>query len=288
MHAFVGLVLTTGCFYTAFAQSTNIVEVISEHCDFLILYQPEQTNALSIVLRNEDQGINLRTNEVILVAAESSQITLPAGTPFGNEGEAIWILPQSQDPNLLYLGFSAERIPFGIFARPFNFRLKSVEGPGQFFAWQAAEFGALNVKMNTRDGVGEADKTTPIIGSHEHFNWGFTTSGVYRVTFQVDGQRVGESTNLVSEPATFVFHVLPLPTNAPPTAIELRDPRLLADASFTFHLLGAASQSVVIQATENFAQWVPVTNLLITASPQLITIPADTNQSRRFFRALRP
>ncbi len=274
------LVLAAGCLSTAFAQSTNVVEVVSEHCDFLILYQPEATNQLSIVLRNEDHGINLRTNEVILVAAESSHIRLPAGTPFGSEGEAIWILPQSQDPNLLYLGFSAERIPFGVFARPFNFRLKSVEGPGQFFTWQAAEFGELNVKMNTRDGVNDADKTTPIIGSHEHFNWGFTASGVYRVTFQVDGQRVGESTNLVSEPSTFIFHVLPLPSEPP----RLASFSMASQGEFTFDLIGTVGANYRIEASDDFLAWTEVMALQLGMSPMRVTVLGQL-PFQRFYRA---
>jgi surface-anchored protein len=53
-----------------------------------------------------------------------------------------------------------------------------------------------------------------LLGSHEHFNWGFSSTGVYSATFQVTGQRVGEATNISSLEHTFVFHVQPLP---PPT-----------------------------------------------------------------------
>ncbi|MCI0537843.1 MAG: choice-of-anchor M domain-containing protein [Verrucomicrobiales bacterium] len=256
---------------------------MTEHCDFLIVYQPQETNQLSIVLRDEDHGINYRTNEVILVAAESSRITLPAGTPFGNEDDPVWVLPQSQDPNLLYRGFSAERIPFGVFARPFNFRLTRVEGPGYFFAWQAAEFGALNVKMNTLDGIDDADKTTPIIGSHEHFNWGFTTTGVYRVTFQVDGQRVGESTNIVSEPTPFIFHVLPLPAE-PPSPPRLAAPAMMPPGDFAFDLIGVVGSSYRIESTEDFQNWMEVKTITLDASPARVTLPSPLPRLR-FYRA---
>lgn len=246
--------LLTGTCCAATEPFTPPVEVTTEHSDFLILYQPEAANPLSLVLRDEERGINYSTNEVVLVVGESARITLPAGTPFGEEGEPIWVLPQSQDPSLLYLGFSAERIPLGIFTRPFNVRLMSVEGPGHFFAWQAGGFGGLNVKMNSRDGVTEADRTTPIVGSHEHFNWGFTTNGIHRVTFQVDGQRAGESTNLVSLPATFVFHVLPLP-EVPPEPPRLSAPALNERGRFQFTLHGTPGHRYTIETSAGLSAW---------------------------------
>lgn len=271
-------------------QAAKPAELVNEHADFLILYQPDRATPLSLVLRDEDRGINYRPGEIVVVAAESSRITLPGGTPFGEEGESIWVLPQSQDPGLPYLGFSAERIPSGVFARPFNLRLKSVEGPGNFFAWQAAEFGGLNIKMNSRNGIGDEDKTTPIIGSHEHLNWGFSTSGVYRVTFQIDGQRFGESTNLLSEPATFEFHILPLPTVSVPTTLELKDPQPGPGGEFAFTLAGGLNRTVLIQGTRDFLLWTTVTNLIPASASTRIRVPmgGGVDASHRFYRAIAP
>lgn len=259
--------------------------LLTDHCDLWIRYQPNETNSVSIVLRSEEDRI-FESIEVVLVVAESAQLSLPAGTPFGDEGDPIWVLPQSQDPDLLYLGISAERIAPGVFAGAPNFRLKHVEGPGHFFSWQANEFGGLDVKMNSRDGIQEEDKATPVISSHEHLNWGFTAPGVYRVTFQLDARQVGETTNLVSEPATFTFHVLPLPTNPDRATIELADPKLTGDGNLSFHLIGAANLPVQIQATEDFAQWVTVTNVTAALSPQPFAIPIERRVPYKFFRAV--
>jgi surface-anchored protein len=81
-------------------------------------------------------------------------------------------------------------------------------------AWQALGPGQYNIRINTRDGVDTNDFFNPLAPAHEHFNWGFSSTGVYSATFQVTGQRVGESTNISSLESTFVFHVLPL---SPPT-----------------------------------------------------------------------
>jgi surface-anchored protein len=141
-------------------------------------------------------------------------LTLPAGTPFGNAGQPFWILPQSQNPNLLYLGVNSERVPSGVFTGPLTIQLKRLVGPGYFMVWQAIGPGQYNIRINTRDGIDTNDNFMPLIGSHEHFNWGFSTTGVYCVTFQASGQRIGETTNIFSPESTYLFQILPLP---PPT-----------------------------------------------------------------------
>lgn len=190
-----------------------------EHTDGLcILYDAAATsNQLALVAWERDAELDLPTNQVIFVAKSQSKVILPAGTPFGDAGQPLWILPQSQNTNLLYLGVNSERLPGGVFAGSLTIALKQFVGPGYFMAWQATGPGQFNIRMNTRDGIDTNDAFQPLLGSHEHFNWGFSATGVYSATFQVTGQRVGESTNISSLEHTFVFHVQPLPspTNYP-------------------------------------------------------------------------
>jgi surface-anchored protein len=195
---------------------TNFLALNHEHTDGLcILYSPAAPNLLSLVAWQRDAGLDLPTNQVIFVANPQAMIKLPAGTPFGTSGQPFWILPQTQNPNLLYLGVNSERVPSAVFTGPLTIQLKSFSGPGYFMVWQATAPGQYNIRINTRDGIGMSDNFMPLIGSHEHFNWGFSTTGVYCATFQVIGQRIGESTNIVSPVATYLFQVLPLtpPTN---------------------------------------------------------------------------
>ena len=138
------------------------------------------------------------------------RFTLPAGTPLGNEGDPLWILPQNPYDGAPYVGVSAETIRAGAFNDPMTIQLTRLEGPGHFLVWQSVGFGQFDLKMDTRDGIGPNDKLTPFIGGHEHHNWGFTTTGVYRAYFQVSGRQPGQSTNLLSAETPFTFHVLPL------------------------------------------------------------------------------
>jgi surface-anchored protein len=138
------------------------------------------------------------------------KFTLPSSTPLGNEGDPLWILPQNPYPDVPYVGVSAEALAPGTFQDPLTIQLRRVEGPGHFLVWQAGGFGSFDIQMDTRDGIGPEDRLTPFVGGHEHHNWGFTTSGVYRAYFQVSGRRPGHSTNLVSAETPCTFHVRPL------------------------------------------------------------------------------
>jgi surface-anchored protein len=193
---------------------TDRATLTNEHIDFKIVYHAE-TNHLELVVRDEDRGVDHAADQVILELAESARILLPPGTPFGPENAPFWVMPQSAAPDLLYAGFSAEGLSPVIFQTPLDVRLIRVEGPGQFYAWQASAFGGLDVRMNSADGVTEADATTPLAGSHEHFNFGFSASGVYRVTMRAFGRDSQAATNVVSPESTFLFHVLPLPAESP-------------------------------------------------------------------------
>jgi surface-anchored protein len=192
--------------------STNFLALDHQHTDGLcILYDPAGSNLLSLIAWQRDAGLDLPTNQVIFVVNTQAMLTLPSGTPFGSAGQPFWILPQSQNPNLLYLGVNAERVPDGVFTNSLTIQLKQFVGPGYFMAWQAVGPGQYNIRIDTRDGISASDNFTPLIGSHEHFNWGFSSTGVYCATFQVFGQRIGETTNIFSQESTYLFQVLPMP-----------------------------------------------------------------------------
>lgn len=201
------------CLGSVALQAEEPVILATEHVDLRIRYRPEATPMLDIVATNDDArpAVDHPATNTVLQAAEFARLELPGDLPpLGSAGDPIWVLPASQKEGLLYLGMSAEGNPFGVFDGPLEMRLMAVDGPGHFFLWQA-ELGGLTFWMNSRDGLGSEDVFHQSVGGHSHFDWGFTTSGVYRLTFQAEGRRLGEASNVVSDPTTFTFHVLPLP-----------------------------------------------------------------------------
>ena len=201
----------------AFGQ-TSIGYLTDGHTDLGIFFNPDSTDRLSMQANDDDHGGSYPPNRAVLVVSPDAHFDLPPGTPFGNEGDPLWILPQSQYPGILYLGLSTETIAPGPFNGPLTFTLKSLDLPGRsstnvterFYVWQAGQFGDFNVVMNSSDGIAAADAIPLPAGAHAHYNWGFSTSGLWHVSFQASGRVTGESTNLTSTNITFAFHVLPL------------------------------------------------------------------------------
>lgn len=215
----IRLLLLAACI--AFAQTGRAIQATNlsrNHMDFRMGYDAASTNLLGITVRYDDgsDAFTVSNWQAYIVGGAASSNRVPANANFaflGPVGSPIWILPQVQNINLPYLGISGEDIPTGVFDGPLDFILQSVEGPGNFFAWQTSGGGQPpSVKMIATNGVisPQHDRTSPAIGSHEHFNWGFTAPGVYRVSFRASGRRIGEANRITSPPITWVFHILPL------------------------------------------------------------------------------
>ncbi len=182
-----------------------------EHVDLLSPQWNAASNTLSLVAAADDHGGALyASHECVVVCPESMKFPLPPGTPLGNEGDPLWILPQSAYSGVPYVGISAEGILPGTFNDPMTIRLTRVEGPGHFLLWQTLGFGQFDVRMDTRDGIDSNDSIDILVGGHAHYNWGFSTNGLYRLYFQVLGERGGEATNTVSAETPFTFHIQPL------------------------------------------------------------------------------
>lgn len=194
------------------------VRFTSGHVDLRVDFEPPREPPLTLVVSDDDQGVDFEPASTVLVVAEAARLQLPADIPpLGTAGDPVWVLPQSQDPSLLFVGWSGEGNPPEAFDGPFQLRLVNVEGPGHVYLWQS-DIGSMEFFFNSADGFTEADTFPVPVGGHAHANWGFSTNGLYRVSIQVIAQRVGDSPPLFSPPVTFSFHVEPLPASPSPFA----------------------------------------------------------------------
>jgi surface-anchored protein len=165
-----------------------------------------------VFLRNSDTGQNHDPTQTVLQVGESARLALPLDLPpLGQAGDPLWVLPASQDPELLYLGISGDGLPAGLFLEPVQLRFRGCEGPGRLFAWQTDGVGGLAFQVDGTDGFDDRDAIPLPAGGHSHHNWGFTTNGIYRVRLQAEGRRAGIATNDLSLETVLTFHVLPLP-----------------------------------------------------------------------------
>ncbi|HAB19406.1 MAG TPA: choice-of-anchor M domain-containing protein [Verrucomicrobiota bacterium] len=261
------------------------VPLSREHVDLRIIYAPGTTNELYLIARDEDHATNYASTNVVLVVGAAAEVELPEGFPeFGEPGAPFWILPATQDPQLLYLGVSAEGLPRNTFEEPLAVQLVDVRAPGWFFLYQFDQSG-LVMKMDSRNGIGPEDATYPIVGSHEHLNWGFSSNGLYEVTFRVEGRLRGATTNLAAADTTFVFAVEPLPT--PPAPATLTEVKVTGDF-LTCDLIGESGVKYRIQTSPNLESWADGAEITAEATPVRLAVPGSDGTAPLFLRVVSP
>ena len=154
-------------------------------------------------------------NGAILGLPPSSLTSIPADPKFdflGTAGEPLWVLPNTQRADLIFLGFAAEEIEKGIFVGDsVRFHLRNVSGPGQFTVYDFDSFGDPKVVMNTRDGISQADGFNTPAGGHADLNWAFSAPGNYAVELSVSGTLVEGGQFLESPVVSYTFAVVPEP-----------------------------------------------------------------------------
>lgn len=131
---------------------------------------------------------------------------LPAGYEFvAPEGSTIWLAPMTQDPDVLWPGFSTESVPEGVLDDDqVGFTLEHVEGPGDVELWVDDVFGAVGERLWSSDE--DVKSFTRTTNTHLHANWAFTQPGVYDLTVRATGAVEGVPT---ADTATYTFLVGP-------------------------------------------------------------------------------
>jgi hypothetical protein len=151
--------------------------------------------------------------DVILRAKPESRRTVPVSPNpacLGTPGNPVWILPQVQDQNLLWLGWSALTIPSGVLVNnqvvlTINARA-NVRPPtgsnGVLCVYVKSVFSTM--KLFDSSAAFPQSVAIPVgaIGQR-NMNWAFTVSGAWQVDFTVTGTPVGGATQILTKTYTF-------------------------------------------------------------------------------------
>jgi surface-anchored protein len=186
-------------------------ELTTGHTDVGIAYEDDAWN-LHVGRHEDSPPAEYAPNEAILQVAPASRTSVPAGPAFaflGEPGAPVYILPQVQNPSLLFLGFGTEELPAGLFSNDqVNVILRAVRGPGHFAVYDVDAFGTPNVIMNSGDGITATDSVILPAGGHRHVNWAFTSPGTYQVDLEASGTLASNAQFTSSGPVTYTFKVL--------------------------------------------------------------------------------
>lgn len=124
----------------------------------------------------------------------------------GETGDPVWILPDSNDPELLFAGWGGEELDSGVFVDDtVTLRLHDVDGAGEFSVYTVDAGGEPTVHLDSDD---PAPNTLAITaGGHGHVNWGFSAAGFYQVSVSVEGMPVDGGETVESGIVDYWFYV---------------------------------------------------------------------------------
>jgi len=204
--------------------------------EFIPAEENDGSPALKLVSHDEELDRELDPAETTFVVVPESQIARPAGSQFDfigtDAGKTFWLIPQVQNPNILFGGVAAEEIESGTFLKALEsdprinvngefvrIELVGFGGPGDASIWANDVFGKPIVFVRTSDGVGvngtPSDTLFAAPGAHQDFNWGFTAPGEYNFRFKATS-KLPDGTEIESEETNFKFFVQSGTGDAPP------------------------------------------------------------------------
>ncbi len=168
-----------------------------------------EDGAFDVHVHDEEHGVEYAPSEVQLVAKPGSEIAVPADPAYsflGTPGGRAWVLPQVQDPELLWPGIGAEEIEPGVFTGDaLKVDIVGVTGPADVSIFTTDAFGAPTVLADSGNGL--PDRINTSAGGHLHANWAFEAAGTYQVKVRVSGTLAATGKKVTSAVATYCFKV---------------------------------------------------------------------------------
>jgi surface-anchored protein len=188
------------------ADATTKVHLDQGHVDVVGI--AFEDGAFDLHVHDEEHAAEYAPSEVVLVAKPGSEIAVPADPQYsflGTPGGRAWVLPQVQDPALLWPGIGAEEVAPGVFTNDaLKLDVVGVTGPADLSIFTTDAFGAPTVLVDSGNGL--PDRINTSAGSHLHANWAFEAAGIYKVKVKVSGT-LAATNQRVSAVATYTFKV---------------------------------------------------------------------------------
>jgi hypothetical protein len=201
----------------------------TEHVDLGLAYSGGEWD---VHVHDEDNAAEYAPSDALLYVSAAARVTRPAGSQWDflgvGAGASVWVLPVVQNPSLLYLGVGAEetapgtfatytesdsRLGSGATAEWIKLTLQGATGPGHISIWSNDSFGAPIVWWSSaQGGISALDTVFTASGSHNHYFFGFTATGIYEVDATASAfLGAGQTNPTASDVATFHFGIEAVP-----------------------------------------------------------------------------
>jgi surface-anchored protein len=189
------------------AQATGGITLSQGHVDvFGVAYEDGE---LHLHVHAEDAGGEYQPHEVNLLVKREARTTVPDDPAYsflGTPGSPVWVLPEVEDPDLLFAGLATEEIEPGTFAGDtVTVSVVAVLGPGGFSIFTTDPFGAPAKLADSQDGL--PDHIQLPAGTHAHANWAFEAAGTYLLGVRASGVLAATGDRVTSDLAVYRFTV---------------------------------------------------------------------------------
>ena len=201
---------------TAAATATVLVTATAAHAVTVLsvghvdVVDAEYENGeLEIAVFDEDNEVEYDPADVVFKALPGSAVAVPDDPAYaflGAPGSTVWVLPEVQDPDLLWPGIAAEEVESGVFVNDtLSLRILKVRGPNGLSVFRTGPAGEPIILADSEDGLPDAIPLTA--GLDEHANWAFEAPGTYRVTVRVTGRLAATGEVVRSDREVLTFKV---------------------------------------------------------------------------------
>lgn len=213
----VRLLITTGALVGALvltggpAQATAVVTISQGHVDVIgVAYEDD---ALHVHVHDEtvEPDVEREPEDVKFQVLGTAKTTVPDDPAYGflgTPGAPVWVLPQTQNPDLLWPGIGAEELEPGVFKDDtVKICFRAIRGPGDVALYTEDAFGQpANVLVDSGDGL--PDSISLRAGDHLHANWAFEKAGHYRLLVSATGTLAANNQTVTSGLSVYHFQVL--------------------------------------------------------------------------------
>ncbi|OKJ73245.1 hypothetical protein AMK30_19340 [Streptomyces sp. CB02460] len=192
------------------AQAACPVPLDHGHVDVVGLAYEDGSLEIAVHDESGAEEVEYAPEDVTLRALPGAKTTIPADPAYsflGTAGKPVWILPEVQNPDLLWAGFGAEELETGVLQDDeVDVSFLSVKGPGRLAVYTDDVFGEPEtVLVNSGDGL--PDTVEVQAGDHTHANWAFTRAGTYTVKVRAAAHLAADGSPVSSRTVTYAFEV---------------------------------------------------------------------------------
>lgn len=149
-------------------------------------------DAWRIRLRDDTAGppVWRELSDVVLKVTDKARIPIPSGAGYaflGKAGERIWMLPQTQQPGIVWPGWNTQHdsVVSGI-GGDVTWTVEGLTGPGQFKLFLTGSFGTPEVLFDSARKLPQSLVVPP--NTHAHGNWAFTKAGRYQLAVRMSAR----------------------------------------------------------------------------------------------------